>query len=69
MYLRRYSVARILQNQHYLEERAFTRSAGADHRDVFAIAQLKSQSNVKSGSIGVTGFCMGGALAQLAVAA
>ncbi len=33
-----------------------------------AIAHLKSQSNVKSGSIGVTGFCMGGRLTYLAAA-
>ena len=33
-----------------------------------AIAQLKSQGNVKSGSIGVTGFCMGGRLTYLAAA-
>jgi len=31
-----------------------------------AIAHLKSQSNVKSGSIGVIGFCMGGRLTYLA---
>ncbi len=33
-----------------------------------AIAHLKSQSNVKSGSIGVIGFCMGGRLTYLAAA-
>lgn len=33
-----------------------------------AIAQLKSQSNVKPGSIGVIGFCMGGRLTYLAAA-
>ena len=33
-----------------------------------AIAHLKSQSNVKSGSIGITGFCMGGRLTYLAAA-
>ena len=33
-----------------------------------AIAQLKSQSNVKSGSIGVVGFCMGGRLTYLTAA-
>jgi len=33
-----------------------------------AIAHLKSQSNVKSGSLGVTGFCMGGRLTYLAAA-
>ncbi len=33
-----------------------------------AIAHLKSQSKVKSGSIGVTGFCMGGRLTYLAAA-
>jgi carboxymethylenebutenolidase len=33
-----------------------------------AIVQLKSQGNVKSGSIGVTGFCMGGRLTYLAAA-
>lgn len=33
-----------------------------------AIAHLKSQGNVKSGSIGVTGFCMGGRLTYLAAA-
>ena len=33
-----------------------------------AIAQLKSQSNVKAGSIGVVGFCMGGRLTYLAAA-
>jgi carboxymethylenebutenolidase len=33
-----------------------------------AIAHLKSQKNVKSGSIGVTGFCMGGRLTYLAAA-
>ena len=33
-----------------------------------AIAQLKSQSNVKSASIGVVGFCMGGRLTYLAAA-
>ncbi|MDH3443173.1 MAG: dienelactone hydrolase family protein [Deltaproteobacteria bacterium] len=33
-----------------------------------AIAHLKSQNNVKSGSIGVTGFCMGGRLTYLAAA-
>jgi carboxymethylenebutenolidase len=33
-----------------------------------AIAHLKSQSNVKAGSIGVTGFCMGGRLTYLAAA-
>ncbi len=33
-----------------------------------AIAQLKAQGNVKSGSIGVTGFCMGGRLTYLAAA-
>ena len=33
-----------------------------------AIAHLKSQSNVKSGAIGVTGFCMGGRLTYLAAA-
>ena len=33
-----------------------------------AIAQLKSQGNVKSGAIGVTGFCMGGRLTYLAAA-
>jgi carboxymethylenebutenolidase len=33
-----------------------------------AIAHLKSQSHVKSGSIGVTGFCMGGRLTYLAAA-
>src|SRR5574341_2332257 len=31
-----------------------------------AIAHLKAQSNVKAGSIGVTGFCMGGRLTYLA---
>ena len=33
-----------------------------------AIAHLKSQSNVKTGSIGVIGFCMGGRLTYLAAA-
>ena len=33
-----------------------------------AIAHLKSQSNVKSGSIGVIGFCMGGRLTYLTAA-
>src|SRR3972149_475238 len=33
-----------------------------------AIAQLKSRGNVKSGCIGVTGFCMGGRLTYLAAA-
>src|SRR3989454_12771707 len=33
-----------------------------------AIAHLKSQGNVKSGSIGVTGFCMGGRFTYLAAA-
>lgn len=33
-----------------------------------AIAHLKSQSNVKAGSIGVTGFCMGGRLTYLTAA-
>lgn len=33
-----------------------------------AIAHLKAQSNVKAGSIGVTGFCMGGRLTYLAAA-
>ena len=33
-----------------------------------AIAHLKSQSNVKSGSTGVIGFCMGGRLTYLAAA-
>jgi carboxymethylenebutenolidase len=33
-----------------------------------AIAHLKSQNNVKAGSIGVTGFCMGGRLTYLAAA-
>jgi carboxymethylenebutenolidase len=33
-----------------------------------AIAHLKSQSNVKAGAIGVTGFCMGGRLTYLAAA-
>ena len=33
-----------------------------------AIAQLKSQGNVKPGCIGVTGFCMGGRLTYLAAA-
>jgi carboxymethylenebutenolidase len=33
-----------------------------------AIAHLKSQKNVKSGSVGVTGFCMGGRLTYLAAA-
>jgi carboxymethylenebutenolidase len=33
-----------------------------------AMAHLKSQSNVKSGSIGVVGFCMGGRLTYLAAA-
>ena len=33
-----------------------------------AIAHFKSQSNVKSGSIGVIGFCMGGRLTYLAAA-
>ena len=33
-----------------------------------AIAHLKSQSNVKSGSIGVIGFCMGGRFTYLAAA-
>jgi carboxymethylenebutenolidase len=33
-----------------------------------AIAHLKSQSNVKGGSIGVTGFCMGGRLTYLTAA-
>ena len=33
-----------------------------------AIAHLKSQSNVKSGSLGVIGFCMGGRLTYLAAA-
>ena len=33
-----------------------------------AIAQLKSQSNVKAGSLGVIGFCMGGRLTYLAAA-
>jgi carboxymethylenebutenolidase len=33
-----------------------------------AIAHLKSQSNVKAGSIGVTGFCMGGRFTYLAAA-
>jgi carboxymethylenebutenolidase len=33
-----------------------------------AIAHLKSQRNVKSGAIGVTGFCMGGRLTYLAAA-
>ena len=33
-----------------------------------AIAQLKSQNNVKSASIGVVGFCMGGRLTYLAAA-
>ena len=33
-----------------------------------AIAHLKSQSNVKAGSIGVIGFCMGGRLTYLAAA-
>ena len=33
-----------------------------------AIAHLKSQSNVKSGSIGVTGFCMGGRFTYLSAA-
>jgi carboxymethylenebutenolidase len=32
------------------------------------IAHLKSQSNVKAGTIGVTGFCMGGRLTYLAAA-
>ncbi len=33
-----------------------------------AIAHLKSQSNVKAGAIGVTGFCMGGRFTYLAAA-
>ncbi len=33
-----------------------------------AIAQLKTQSNVKASAIGVTGFCMGGRLTYLAAA-
>lgn len=33
-----------------------------------AIAYLKSQNNVKAGSIGVTGFCMGGRFTYLAAA-
>ena len=33
-----------------------------------AIAQLKSQGNLKSGSIGVVGFCMGGRLTYLTAA-
>jgi carboxymethylenebutenolidase len=33
-----------------------------------AIAHLKSQNNVKSGSVGVIGFCMGGRLTYLAAA-
>ena len=33
-----------------------------------AIAHLESQSNVKAGSIGVTGFCMGGRFTYLAAA-
>jgi len=33
-----------------------------------AIAHLKSQSNVKSGSLGVTGFCMGGRFTYLSAA-
>src|SRR5688572_6021459 len=33
-----------------------------------AIAHLKGQSNVKSGAIGVTGFCMGGRFTYLAAA-
>jgi carboxymethylenebutenolidase len=33
-----------------------------------AIAHLKSQNNVKAGSIGVTGFCMGGRFTYLAAA-
>ncbi len=33
-----------------------------------AIAHLKSQSNVKAGSIGVTGFCMGGRFTYLSAA-
>ncbi|HWP23709.1 MAG TPA: dienelactone hydrolase family protein [Candidatus Binatia bacterium] len=33
-----------------------------------AIAHLKSQNNVKSGSLGVIGFCMGGRLTYLAAA-
>jgi carboxymethylenebutenolidase len=33
-----------------------------------AIAHLKSQGNVKAGSIGVTGFCMGGRFTYLSVA-
>ena len=33
-----------------------------------AIAHLKSQSNVKSGSLGVIGFCMGGRLTYLTAA-
>src|SRR5262245_1406454 len=33
-----------------------------------AIAHLKSQTNVKSGTIGVVGFCMGGRLTYLAAA-
>lgn len=33
-----------------------------------AITHLKSQSNVKAGSIGVTGFCMGGRLTYLTAA-
>jgi carboxymethylenebutenolidase len=33
-----------------------------------AIAHLKAQSNVKAGSIGVTGFCMGGRLTYLTAA-
>lgn len=33
-----------------------------------AIAHLKSQSNVKAGSVGVIGFCMGGRLTYLAAA-
>ena len=33
-----------------------------------AIAQLKSQSNVKAGSLGVIGFCMGGRLTYLTAA-
>ena len=33
-----------------------------------AIAHLKSQSNVKSGSLGVVGFCMGGRLTYLTAA-
>ena len=33
-----------------------------------AIAHLKSQSNVESGSIGVTGFCMGGRFTYLSAA-